>query len=101
MRYRLFALLVLSLLLCASARSIDAQTAGAPHLEKRGEATQLIVGGKPYLVLGAEIHNSSSSSLDYMQSEWPRLAAMGLNTVLTPVSWELVEPTEGKFDSPW
>ncbi len=98
MKYRLFATPLLPLLLFASACSIDAQTAGAPHLEKRGEATQLIVSGKPYLILGAEIHNSSSSSLEYMQPEWPRLAAMGLNTVLTPVSWELVEPTEGKFD---
>jgi hypothetical protein len=98
MTYRFFVLPLLSLLLFPSSRSIGAQTAGAPHLEKRGEATQLIVGGRPYLILGAEIHNSSSSSLEYMQSEWPRLAAMGLNTVLTPVSWELVEPTEGKFD---
>ena len=23
---------------------------------------------------------------------------MGLNTVVTPLSWELVEPTEGKYD---
>jgi beta-galactosidase GanA len=69
-----------------------------PHLAKQGEATQLIVEGKPCLMLGAEIHNSSSSSLSYMEPEWPKLAAMGVNTVLTPVSWELVEPTEGKFD---
>ena len=54
--------------------------------------------GKPYLMLGAEIHNSSSSSLDYMDAGVAALAAMGVNTVLTPVSWELIEPTEGKFD---
>jgi len=78
--------------------SLSAQQTDAPHLEKRGVTTQLIVDGKPYLILGAEVHNSSSSSLNYMQAEWPRLAAMGLNTVLTPVSWELIEPTEGKFD---
>lgn len=102
MKYRFLALSTFSLFLCASAGTIYGQAgagqAGAPHLEKRGDATQLIVDGKPYLVLGAEIHNSSSSSLDYMDPEWPRLAAMGLNTVVTPVSWELVEPTEGKFD---
>jgi len=78
--------------------AVRAQDAGAPHLAKRGDATQLIVDGKPYLMLGAEIHNSSSSSLDHMEPEWPRLAAMGVNTVFTPVSWELIEPTEGKFD---
>jgi beta-galactosidase GanA len=33
-----------------------------------------------------------------MKPEWPKLAALSYNTVLTPLSWELVEPTEGKFD---
>ncbi|HEV3150663.1 MAG TPA: DUF5597 domain-containing protein, partial [Acidobacteriaceae bacterium] len=98
MRYRFLALPTLSVLLLGYPLAIQAQDAGAPHLAKRGDATQLIVDGKPYLILGAEIHNSSSSSLDYMEPEWPRLAAMGLNTVLTPVSWELIEPVEGKFD---
>jgi hypothetical protein len=69
-----------------------------PHLEKRGKATQLIADGKPFLVLGGELHNSSSSSLSYMQPLWARLAALHLNTVLTPVSWELIEPKEGSYD---
>jgi beta-galactosidase GanA len=72
-------------------------SAAPPHLEKRGSATQLIVDGRPFLILGAELHNSSSSSLDYMAPLWPKLAAIPLNTVLTPLSWELVEPEEGKF----
>jgi beta-galactosidase GanA len=69
-----------------------------PHLEQRGHATQLIVDGKPFLMLSGELHNSSSSSLAYMEPEWKQLAGMGLNTVVTPLSWELVEPTEGHFD---
>ena len=69
-----------------------------PHLEKQGTATQLIVEGKPYLVLGAELNNSSASSMEYMRPLWPKIAAANLNTVLATVSWELMEPQEGRFD---
>jgi beta-galactosidase GanA len=69
-----------------------------PHLEKRGNATQLVVDGKLFLILGGELYNSSSSSLSYMDPIWPRLQSLNLNTVLAPVSWELIEPQEGKFD---
>ena len=81
-----------------AAISTCAQDANLPRLEKRGVTTQLIVDGKPFLMLAGELHNSSSSSLEYMKPLWPRLAAIPLNTVLTPVSWELFEPTEGKYD---
>lgn len=77
---------------------VSAQQNAAPHLEKRGAAIQLIVDGKPFLILGGELHNSSSSNLEYMKPLWPQLAAMGLNTVVTPLSWELIEPTEGTYD---
>ena len=69
-----------------------------PHLKKQGTATQLIVGGKPFLILGGEFGNSSFTSLEYMEPIWPKLKTMNLNTVLAPVYWELIEPVEGKFD---
>ena len=72
--------------------------ASIPHLRKQGDATQLIVDGEPFLIIGGELHNSSSSSLAYMEPIWERLLALHLNTVLAPVSWELVEPQEGHFD---
>jgi len=75
-----------------------APTDGIPHLERRGNATQLIVEDKPTLLLAGELHNSSSSSVEYMKPVWPQLAAMHLKTVLLPVAWETIEPEEGKFD---
>src|SRR5580700_3784633 len=96
-----FAVLLLLVwgVIAAAARSQAREVATAlPHLDVRGQATQLIVDGRPFLVLGGELHNSSSSSLEYMKPLWPQLAAMGLNTVVTPLSWELIEPFEGSYD---
>ena len=53
MRSRLSSLLIL--LLFAGIETVTAQQNQAPHLEKRGAATQLIVDGKPFLILGGEV----------------------------------------------
>ncbi|HET8655360.1 MAG TPA: DUF5597 domain-containing protein [Longimicrobiaceae bacterium] len=93
-RARILALLLTAL---ATAAPAVAQT-GAPHLEKRGEVTQLIVDGRPFLALAGELQNNSATSLEYMKPIWPRMTAMHLNTVLAAVSWAQLEPAEGKFD---
>jgi beta-galactosidase GanA len=98
MPFRICLISILLLLSGLETALVLAQENNAPHLEKRGAATQLVVDGKPFLMLAGELHNSSSSSLEYMKPIWPRVAAMGLNTVATPLSWELIEPTEGQFD---
>ncbi|MCR4824996.1 MAG: DUF5597 domain-containing protein [Bacteroidales bacterium] len=69
-----------------------------PHLEKRGNVTQLIVKGEPFLALASELRNSSASSAAYMEPLWENLKAGGMNTVLAVVTWEQVEPVEGQFD---
>jgi hypothetical protein len=70
-----------------------------PHLRKQGTATQLIVDGQPYLALAGELSNSSATGVEYMKLVWQRLALQkGLNTVLAGVSWNQIEPQEGKFD---
>lgn len=72
--------------------------AAPPHLERQGTAMHLVVKGKPMLLLAGELGNSSASSATYMAPHWLRLKHAYLNAVLTPVSWELVEPVEGRFD---
>lgn len=69
-----------------------------PHLQRKGTSTQLIVDGRPFLMLGGELHNSSASSLDYLATIWPKLKALNLNTAIAPVSWDQLEPEEGRFD---
>src|SRR5271157_3891277 len=69
-----------------------------PHLRKQGTATQLIVDGKPFLALAGELLNSSATSVEYMKPVWPKLVEAKLNTVLAGVSWNQIEPQEGKFD---
>ena len=87
------------LLVCLSLSiAISTVFAQQPYLRKQGTATQLVVDGKPFLVLAGELGNSSSSSAEYMRPIWPKLAALNLNTVLMPVYWELIEPSEGKFE---
>ena len=67
--------------------AVPAAAEDIPRLERRGEATQLIVDGEPFLILGGELGNSEASSRETMREHWPKLKAMNLNTVLAPVYW--------------
>ena len=69
-----------------------------PRISKSGDSGQLIVDGKPYLILAGELGNSSAGTAEQADSILPRVAAMHVNTVLMPVAWEQVEPLEGTFD---
>ncbi len=68
-----------------------------PTLEKSNGHYHLLVDGQPYLVLGAQVHNSSGWPASLEQA-WPVLAALHCNTVSVPVYWEAIEPAEGQFD---
>jgi len=69
-----------------------------PHLEKRDGMTKLIVDGQPFICVAGELTNTASSDREGTQGAISRLAAANLNTILTVVSWDLVEPEEGQFD---
>lgn len=70
----------------------------APALVRIGAATQLVVDGRPWLILGGELGNSSASSRDRLAPMWPKFRALGMNTLLAPVAWQGIEPQEGRFD---
>ena len=89
---------ILFALVFAGCTQNSSYNAPIPSLERRGEAVQLIVDGKPFLVLGGELRNSSSSTAAYMEPFFPSLKEGGLNMVLAMVSWEQIEPEEGVFD---
>lgn len=69
-----------------------------PHLQKNDVSHQLIVKGKPFLMLGGELQNSSLTSAEYMKEVWPKMVDTNVNTVVGCVTWEDIEPEEGKFD---
>ena len=83
---------------CSPAPQAQEPVSDPPHLERRGEATQLIVHGKPFLTLAGELAGSSATSARYMEPFWPEFRKAGLNTLLATVYWEQLEPEEGKFD---
>jgi hypothetical protein len=74
------------------------RAAELPRIAKSGDSGQLIVDGKPYLILGGELGNSSAGTAAQADSILPRIAAMHVNTVLMPVAWEQIEQVEGTFD---
>ena len=78
--------------------SWSSATAQKSRLQQQGTATQLIVDGKPFLILGGELGNSSASCPEDIERIFPKLERMGLNTVLVPAYWDLTEPVEGQFD---
>lgn len=69
-----------------------------PAIRANGAVRQLFVDGRPFIVLGGEVDNSSASSVSYMAPIWTRARAEGVNTLLVPLEWDQLEAAEGRFD---
>ncbi|KAM0333438.1 hypothetical protein ACHAQA_002100 [Verticillium albo-atrum] len=69
-----------------------------PHLVDTEWSKQLVVKGKPFLMRAGELQNSSLTSAEYMDTVWQKMVDTNVNTLLGCVTWEDIEPEEGKFD---
>ena len=56
------------------------------------------ISSLPCPILGGELSNSAATSVEDIDEVMQRMRALGLNTVLVPAYWELMEPVEGQFD---
>ncbi|MBO9718497.1 MAG: DUF5597 domain-containing protein [Pseudoxanthomonas sp.] len=84
-----------------SAGAADAKTAAAeapiPQIVSKDGRHALLVDGEPFLVLGAQVNNSSNWPAA-LENVWPAIEVVKPNTVMVPVSWEQIEAEEGRFD---
>ena len=96
MKTRSLLALALAGLFAAQAAS-HAAAADLPRLVQKEGRHALLVDGKPFLILGAQAHNSSNYPAG-LPPVWAAANDVKANTVLMNVAWEQVEPVEGQFD---
>ncbi len=84
-------------LLCTGA-GIAARAASLPHLRLAHGTAQLILHGRPFLIRGGELENSTAGTASAASTVLPALARRQFNTVLMQVAWDEIEPVEGRFD---
>ncbi len=82
---------------CCVTLAAQAATPSLPHLRRQGTATQLVVNDQPLLLRGGEVGNSAGEP-DFLRPQLPKLRALGLNSLAVPVTWDVIEPAEGRFD---
>ena len=68
-----------------------------PRLVEHEGRYALMVEGQPFLLLGAQMNNSSAWPAS-LEEVWPAIEAIHANTLEAPVYWEQLEPQPGKFD---
>lgn len=68
-----------------------------PRIVHENGRHALIVDGRPFFILGAQINNSSAWP-DIMPKVWPAIAEIRANTMEAPIYWEQLEPQQGMFD---
>jgi beta-galactosidase GanA len=81
----------------AATPAAQAKERPLPRLVKKDGRYALFVDGAPYLMLGAQVHNSSAWPA-MLPKVWPAMEYLNVNTVEIPVYWEQFEPRQGQYD---
>jgi beta-galactosidase GanA len=68
-----------------------------PTVVKKDGRYGFMVDGAPYLMLGAQAHNSSGWP-GMLPKVWPAIEYLHANTLEIPVYWEQIEARPGQFD---
>ena len=87
----------LAVLLAAVTLQAQVAERPMPRIAKKDGRYALMVDNAPYLMLGAQVHNSSSWP-SVQTKVWPAMEYLHVNTVEMPVYWEQLEPRQGEFD---
>lgn len=92
-----FVTILAVLFISCSAFGQGKQSISIPRMVEKDGRHVLLVDGQPYLMLGAQVNNSSAW-LSVLPEVWPAIQVLHANTVEMPVYWEQFEPQEGRFD---
>jgi len=89
-KYIVIILLLMSGAACTFGREL-------PKVVKRNGRYQLLVDGKPFLILGAQLWNSSAWPA-ITDKFWPQLRELNCNTLEAPIYWQNIEPEPGVYN---
>ncbi|HEY8318164.1 MAG TPA: DUF5597 domain-containing protein [Amnibacterium sp.] len=68
-----------------------------PRVERTAHGHRLIVDGRPALLLGGQLHNSTPTDVE-LPAAVDRVSGLSASVVIGAASWSLVEPEEGRHD---